>query len=89
MKKTWFLYIISTEKGKLYTGITVDLERRFYEHLFGIKGAKFFRSDEPQEIVHTEVFINRSEASKREYQIKKMSRKNKIKLINSNESLSF
>ena len=79
----WTLYIIETEKGKLYTGITTNLERRFWEHCAGI-GAKYFRSEIPLGIVYTEMHKNRSEASKREYEIKKMSKKMKLKLIHHN-----
>jgi putative endonuclease len=79
-KLDWTVYIIETENGKLYTGITIDLERRFWEHCSGI-GAKYFRSQSPHAIVYTEMHTNRSEASKREYEIKKLNRSNKLKLI--------
>lgn len=77
----WTVYIILTQKNKLYTGITTDLNRRFNEHQNSSKGAKFFRSDKPIKIVYSELFENRSIASKREVQIKKMSRKQKEELI--------
>jgi len=77
---SWYLYIIQTEKNKLYTGIATDVERRFVEHLIGI-GAKYFRSDEPVKVVYCEQFSNRSEASMREAAIKKLSRAEKLKLI--------
>tara|TARA_B100001971_G_scaffold37960_1_gene33015 strand:- start:59090 stop:59323 length:234 start_codon:yes stop_codon:yes gene_type:complete len=75
--------MIRTEKNKLYTGIARDYERRFLEHLSGIGGAKFFRSDTPCELVYLEEWDNRSLASKREYEIKQLSRKAKDKLIQS------
>jgi len=81
MKKIWTLYIIETVNGKLYTGITTDLERRFNEHKDGI-GAKFLKSNKPKKIVYSEELENRSLATKRELQIKKLSRIQKIKLIN-------
>lgn len=82
MKKNWFLYIIECESKKLYTGITTDIERRFNEHL-KVKHlkAKFFRYETPKSVVYSEKFNNRSLASKREYAIKKMSRKKKLALI--------
>jgi len=70
----WYLYIIETENGKLYTGITTDVERRFNEHLNEPKGAKYLKANPPKRIVHTEEFENRSLASKREYEVKKMTR---------------
>ena len=78
---TWKLYIIQAKSGKLYTGITTDLKRRFIEHLNNKRGAKFFHFSEPDFILYEESFLNRAEASKREYQIKKMSRKKKLELI--------
>lgn len=81
--KHWWVYMIETVSGKLYTGITTDVERRFAEHCSGPKnrGAKFFRSDKPKDIVYIEQCIGRSDASKREAAIKKLSRREKIGLI--------
>lgn len=83
MKKKWTVYIIRCSDGRLYTGITVDMERRFKEHQSGQKGAKFFRSTSAEEIVYQEEQADRSLASKREAQIKKMSRQKKEELIKS------
>jgi putative endonuclease len=80
----WYLYILLTQNNKLYTGITTNLERRYDEHCSGIKGAKFTRANPPKELVHVEFFDDRSEASKRECEIKKMSRKQKDSLCKSN-----
>lgn len=67
----WYVYVILTSKGKLYTGISTDPERRFVEHLCDRKkGAKFFRSDSPVVIVHLEEFETLSDALKREITIK-------------------
>lgn len=81
----WFLYIVETVDGKLYTGITTDVERRFKEHCENKKGAKFFRSSVPKKIVYCEQLEDRSAASKREAQVKKLTRVNKLKLINGEE----
>lgn len=80
-KNSWFVYIIQSEKGKLYTGITTDVQRRFLEHQSGKGGAKFFRSDSAKEVVYIEDCESRSHASIREAQIKKLSRKQKEKLV--------
>lgn len=79
--KTWFVYIIENEKGHLYTGITTDIERRFKEHATGKKGAKFFRSGAPVEILYRKKFKDRSGASKYEALIKSMKREEKLALI--------
>lgn len=78
---SWFVYIIQNEKGHYYTGITTDLERRFKEHSGGGKGAKFFNTGAPVEMVFTKKFANRSLASKFEAAVKKLSRPKKIELI--------
>lgn len=79
---SWFVYIILTKKEKLYTGISTDPERRFIEHLCDRKkGAKYFRSDIPVQIVHLEEFDTMSEALKREAGIKRMSSVKKKTLI--------
>jgi len=82
----WWVYIIETKCKKLYTGITTDVARRFQEHLAvhrkeSDKGAKFFRGHEPNRVVYQEAYGSRSVASKREYEIKKMSALKKRSLI--------
>ncbi len=72
--------MIQTRSGKLYTGITTCLERRYREHCLG-KGAKFFYSDPPQKMVYHAPFPCRSSASKEEYRIKQLTRSAKLTLI--------
>ena len=67
--------------GSYYTGITTDTQRRLLEHNFSFKSAKYTRSRRPVKLVYEEASQNRSTASKREYQIKKMKRKDKIILV--------
>lgn len=83
MKKSWIVYIVETESGKLYTGITTDLDRRFKEHLEKKRGAKFFSISAPKQILFQENHSSRSEASIREAEIKRMTRPQKLALINS------
>ena len=77
----WTVYIIESQSGKLYTGITTDLERRFGEHRSGRQGARFFRTSGPSKIVHTETCATRGEASRREAAIKRLTRRQKLELI--------
>lgn len=77
----WTVYIIQTSSGKFYTGITTNLQRRFFDHKYTKKGARFFHTSSPKEIVFEELYPNRSEASKREAAIKKMNRAEKQLLI--------
>ncbi|MGH1470189.1 MAG: GIY-YIG nuclease family protein [Cellvibrionaceae bacterium] len=77
----WVVYMIQTVSGRLYTGITNNMQRRWSAHITG-KGAKFFRSDKPKQFIFQEPAKNRSVASKREHQIKKLTRQQKSVLIN-------
>ena len=79
----WCVYMLLCDDNTIYTGITNDLKKRFENHISG-KGAKYLRGRKPLEIVYTENFQNRSMASKREMEIKKLNRRKKeilIKLI--------
>ena len=76
----YFVYILECKDGSLYTGITTDLKRRLQEHKDGI-GSNYTRAHKAQKIVYTESVSNRSEASKRESSIKKLSRTQKLRLI--------
>jgi len=78
---SWFVYIIEADDKTLYTGITTDLDRRFKQHASG-SGAKYFKGRRPVKIVHTELADNRSAASVREAEIKKLTRCKKLELIN-------
>lgn len=69
---SWWVYMIETQSGKLYTGITTDVERRFQEHCGSPKGAKFFRTDPAKQVVYREVCLTRSAATQRESVIKKL-----------------
>ena len=77
----WFVYMIEASDGSLYTGVTTDVERRFAEHSGSGKGAKFFRGRKPVKIVYQQDLPDRSSALKREAEIKKLTRENKLLLI--------
>jgi len=77
----WFVYIIRASDGRLYTGITTDVARRFGEHSGSSRGARFFRGRRPAEVVYTEIQADRSRALRREAEIKKLSRKQKLDLV--------
>lgn len=77
----WVVYIIETESGKLYTGITNNLSKRLQAHCESKKGAKFFAFSKPEKVIYSESHPNRSEASKRESAIKKLSRSEKLDLV--------
>jgi len=81
MHNKWYVYIVECSDGSLYTGITTDVQRRLLEHNFSFKAAKYTRSRRPVHVVWTKEVDNRSEASKEEYRIKKLSRKKKLAII--------
>ena len=78
---SWYVYIVRASDQSLYTGITTDPERRFAEHQSGKAGAKYFRGRTALEMVYLEASTDRSSASRREAQIKKLSRTAKLALI--------
>ena len=80
-EKEWWVYIVAGSDESLYTGITTDRERRIAEHNDLKKGAKYTRNRRPVDLVYSEMHPDRSTASKREYEIKKLSRAEKLKLI--------
>jgi putative endonuclease len=77
----WSLYIIEANDRSLYTGITTDVERRFSEHLEGPRGARYFNGRKPLKILYREDGHDRVSASRREAEIKKLSRRAKQQLI--------
>ena len=79
--ENWSLYIIEASDESLYTGIATDVERRFDEHLKCLKGAKYFNGRSPVRVVYREDGHTRSSASRREMEIKKLSRREKQDLI--------
>jgi len=81
--KIWFVYLLKCANDSLYCGITNNLEKRLRQHNGELKGgAKYTRANAPCELVYQEEFIDRSSASKREYEIKQMNRESKLLLIN-------
>ena len=76
----WFLYVVKCQDTSLYTGITTDIPRRLKEHN-SKKGAFYTKNKIPVELVYQEKMANQSEARKREAQIKRLARKEKLELI--------
>lgn len=76
-----YVYILRCNDNSLYTGWTNNLEKRLKTHSAG-KGAKYTKARLPVELVYYEEFEDKIEAMKREYQIKQLSRKEKLELFN-------
>ena len=77
----WVVYILRCGDDSLYTGITDNLEKRLKAHESG-KGAKYTRGRGPLSVVYTEEHPDRAAASRREWEIKKLTRDQKLALIN-------
>lgn len=75
-----FTYIVECADGTLYTGWTVDVEQRLLAHNQK-KGAKYTRIRVPVALVYVESFDCRQLAQQREYEIKQLSRQDKLRLI--------
>ena len=77
--RVWVVYILECGDGSLYTGITDNLQRRLAAHSAG-KGAKYTRGRGPFTVRYVENCESRSAALRREYQIKCMTRAQKMNL---------
>lgn len=75
-----YVYILKCGDDSLYTGWTNNLEKRFKDHCSG-RGAKYTKGRVPLELVYYEEFEDKSGAMKREYEIKRLTRKQKEELI--------
>lgn len=80
-KEPWFIYIAECMDETLYTGIAKDVERRILDHNSG-KNCKYTKSRRPVSLRYTERHINKSSALKREIELKKFTRSEKLELIN-------
>lgn len=77
---SYFVYMAECADGTLYTGISTDVERRMAEHNAGT-GAKYTRTRRPVRAVYVEEAADRSAASRREFEIKRLTRKEKEALV--------
>ena len=80
-----YTYILSCADGSLYTGWTNDLEKRLAAHNSG-RGGHYTRAHRPVALAYYETFETKEEAMRREAAIKKLSRPEKLKLIESKKS---
>ena len=83
---TYFVYMLETQRGTIYTGITTDVQRRYREHLEGLhkkgaKGAKYTNANKPVRLLYIKEYETKSEALKEEYRIKQLRREQKLLMI--------
>ena len=77
----WWVYIVKCSDGSFYTGVSNNLKARIKKHNSG-EGAKYTQSRRPVELVYKEKSLDRSRSLKREIEIKKLKRSEKLELIN-------
>ena len=83
--KMHYVYLLKCSDGTLYCGWTTDLEKRLEAHNAGT-GAKYTRSRRPVEMVYHEAFEEKTDALRREWAVKRMSRKQKLGLIEKDDN---
>lgn len=82
--QNWYIYILKCSDDSFYTGITTDLKERVERHNSG-DGAKYTRSRRPVSLIYAKEADSKSEAKRKEIEIKFLSRENKEKLIKGSE----
>lgn len=85
--RTWYLYLVRTAAGSLYTGISTDPQRRLREHEQGARGARALRGRGPLALVHRQAVGDRSTALKMEHAVKQLPRELKERLVAGDRSL--
>ena len=72
----WWLYLLECEGGSYYAGIAVDVEERFFRHLFG-RGARYTRAHRPVKVLAAARYASKGEALRAEYALKQLPRARK------------
>jgi putative endonuclease len=80
-RPSWWVYMLRTRAGHLYTGISTDPERRLREHAAGSRGARSLRGKGPLQLVWREAAADRAAASRREAGLKKLDKAAKERLV--------
>ena len=81
-----YTYMLRCADGTLYTGWTNDLDKRLAAHNAG-RGAKYTRTRTPVVMVYAEAHEDKRDAQRREYAIKRLSREEKLKLLDAHQNL--
>ena len=85
MSSLWYVYVVSCVDKSLYCGMTTDIKRRIYEHNHTKKAAKYTRARRPVSLMYNSIPLTRSAAASVEAKFKKLTRKQKIELIENDE----
>lgn len=77
----YFVYILECSDGSLYIGCTNDVEKRLKQHNESKQGARYTKARRPVTLRYTEILATRGEALRREYELKKLTREQKLALV--------
>jgi len=77
----WYVYLLRCNDNSLYAGITTDMNRRLHQHNNTKLGAKYTRAKRPVTLAFIEEATDKSNASKREYQLRKLTKIKKEQLV--------
>tara|TARA_R110001592_G_scaffold70545_1_gene216043 strand:+ start:6096 stop:6377 length:282 start_codon:yes stop_codon:yes gene_type:complete len=80
-QKTWYVYFLRCNDNSLYAGITTDINRRLHQHNHTKLGAKYTRAKRPVTLSFIETASDKSTASKREYQLRNLTKLQKERLV--------
>lgn len=83
----YFVYIVECKDKSLYTGWTINIEKRLKNHNLG-KGSKYTRTRYPVALRYLEECATKSQAMQREYAIKQLTREEKLRLIVNKEEIN-
>lgn len=78
---SFIVYILRCSDESLYVGCTNNIEKRLHQHNHLKSGAHYTKIRRPVILVYTETYKTLRESKQREYEIKKLTRKNKLKLF--------
>lgn len=73
----YWLYLLECEGGSYYAGVALDVEQRFFDHLFG-RGARYTRANPPVKVLAAKRHGSKGEALKAEYLLKQLARSEKL-----------
>ena len=79
----FFVYMLKCSDGTLYTGSTSDVQKRVHAHNFLKSGARYTRTRRPVKVVYSKKFVSKQRAMRREYQLKQLTRIQKLELVKS------
>ena len=83
----WSVYFIQTRLNTLYAGISTDVERRLREHANSKKGARYLKGKGPLTLMWQHQVGSKGAALRLEYQLKQLTKAQKISLITGRMSL--